>query len=213
MLLFAGTACVLAFAVAVALRPWRALGPAGPPWPWLLWCAVMPFLWTADRWNAMPAAQPLPGACLLLLMAGWPLATLALLPVTLLAAWLGQLGAAEAIERALWLGLAPATAALLLGAAVRRLAPPHLFVYIFGRGFLVPVLANLVAGSAWALASPLPQGLALADLLVARWLTGWGDAVLTGMITAIFVAFRPRWLATYADRLYLPDDRPGGNAP
>ncbi|MFO1298504.1 MAG: hypothetical protein U1F25_19900 [Rubrivivax sp.] len=96
---------------------------------------------------------------------------------------------------------------------MRRLAPPHLFVYIFGRGFLVPVLANLVAGSAWALASPLPQGLALADLLVARWLTGWGDAVLTGMITAIFVAFRPRWLATYADRLYLPDDRPGGNAP
>jgi uncharacterized membrane protein len=24
------------------------------------------------------------------------------------------------------------------------------------------------------------------------------------MITAIFVAFRPQWLATYTDRLYLP---------
>lgn len=212
MLLAAGLVCALAFAVAVALRPWRTLAPGGPPWPWFAWCALMPVLWTADRWSAMPAAQPLSGACLLLLLAGWPLATLALLPVALLAAGLGQLGPAEVLERALWLGLAPATVALLLGSAVRRFAPRHLFVYIFGRGFLVPVLANLAAGSARALASPLPPGLALADLLVARWLTGWGDAVLTGMITAIFVAFRPQWLATYTDRLYLPIDHRGGGA-
>ena len=34
------------------------------------------------------------------------------------------------------------------------------------------------------------------DLLLARGLAGWGDAVLTGMIVAVFVAFRPEWLAT-----------------
>jgi len=28
------------------------------------------------------------------------------------------------------------------------------------------------------------------------------------MLAAIFVAFRPDWLATYTDRIYLPDDRP-----
>jgi uncharacterized membrane protein len=27
------------------------------------------------------------------------------------------------------------------------------------------------------------------------------------MVAAIFVAFRPEWLATYSDRIYLPDDR------
>lgn len=27
---------------------------------------------------------------------------------------------------------------------------------------------------------------------------------MTGMLVAIFVAFRPQWLATYSDRLYLP---------
>ncbi|MCW5635812.1 MAG: hypothetical protein KIT17_20920 [Rubrivivax sp.] len=189
---------------AMAMRPWRALPPAGPPWPWLAWCVLLPLLWSADRLGAMPVAQPLPGACLLLLMAGWPLATLALVPVAGLAAWLGDLGAAEAVERLLWLGLAPATLALALGAAVRHGLPRHLFVYILGRGFIVPVLANMAAGTAQALAQPLPAGLALEDLLIARWLAGWGDAILTGMIVAIFVAFRPQWLATYADRLYLP---------
>ena len=65
------------------------------------------------------------------------------------------------------------------------------------------------AGPPLPLAQPLPPGLLLEDLLLARGLTGWGDAMLTGMIVAIFVAFRPQWLATYADRLYLPT-RNGG---
>ncbi|MBI5718910.1 MAG: hypothetical protein HZC37_14665 [Burkholderiales bacterium] len=199
-------ACVAlaALALALALRPWRSLPPSGPPWPWLAWCALLPLSWTVDRLGAMPAAQPLPGACLLLLMAGWPLATLAFLPVAAFAAWLGDLSAGEALQRAFWLGLVPATLALGLGAAVRRWLPHHLFVYILGRGFVATALANLAAGAAQAFVQPLPSGLALEDLLLARGLAGWGDAVLTGMIVAIFVAFRPTWLATYTDRLYLP---------
>ena len=43
------------------------------------------------------------------------------------------------------------------------------------------------------------QGLSL----VARWLMAWGDGFMTGMMAAIFVAFRPQWLATWSDRLYL----------
>jgi uncharacterized membrane protein len=199
----------IALALALALRPWRSLPASGPPWPWLLWCALLPLSWVVDRLGAMPAALPLPGACLLLLMAGWPLAMLALVPVAALAAWLGDLSAAEALQRWLWLGLVPATLALALGAAVRRWLPHHLFVYILGRGFIGTALANTVAGAAQALLQPLPGGLALEDLLLARWLAGWGDAVLTGMIVAIFVAFRPQWLATYADRLYLPTRQDG----
>ena len=42
------------------------------------------------------------------------------------------------------------------------------------------------------------------DVMLARGLTAFGDAFITGMLVAIFVAFRPQWLATYADRLYLP---------
>ncbi|MBN9339267.1 MAG: hypothetical protein J0H52_04225, partial [Comamonadaceae bacterium] len=40
--------------------------------------------------------------------------------------------------------------------------------------------------------------------LVARWLMAWGDGFVTGMLAAVFVAFKPGWLATWSDRLYLP---------
>ncbi len=49
-----------------------------------------------------------------------------------------------------------------------------------------------------------PLGTSMEDLLLARAFAAWGDAFITGMLTAIFVAFRPHWLATYADRIYLP---------
>ena len=52
------------------------------------------------------------------------------------------------------------------------------------------------------LGSPLP-GVDLQLSLVAHWLMAWGDAIVTGMLCAIFVAFRPQWLATWSDRLYL----------
>ena len=50
------------------------------------------------------------------------------------------------------------------------------------------------------------NGLQPGDMMLARWLAGWGDAWLTGVLVAIFVAFRPEWLATYTDRIYLPKD-------
>lgn len=193
-----------ALAMALALQPWRALGRDGPPWPWLAWWALLPAFWAADRYAAMPVAQPLSGACLLMLMAGWPLATLAFVPTALLTGWIGGLDAAEALHRGVWLGLVPATLALGLGAALRRWLPHHLFVYILGRGFFATAAAGAGAGALAAWWFPLPAGLATDDLLLGRWLAAWGDAWLCGMLVAIFVAFRPQWLATYTDRLYLP---------
>lgn len=37
----------------------------------------------------------------------------------------------------------------------------------------------------------VPANLSLDDVLLARGLAAWGDAFLTGGLTAIFVAFRP----------------------
>ena len=38
---------------------------------------------------------------------------------------------------------------------------------------------------------------------IAHWLIAWGDGFMTGLLSAIFVAFRPQWLATWSDELYL----------
>ena len=205
-MLFDALLTVLAVALALALRPWRGVAASGPPWPWLAWCAVLPLFWGADRIAAMAIVQPLSGASLLVLLAGWPLAVLALLPVAGVTMLVGGLDAAEALHRLVWLGLVPATFAVGLGAALRRWLPNHLFVYIMARGFFATGIAAAGAGALSLALVDAPVGTDPADLLLARLLTASGEAFLTGMFTAIFVAFRPEWLATYSDRLYLPKD-------
>lgn len=195
---------LLALATALALRPWRVLPAGGPPWPGLACAALLPALWSADRLVAVPLAQPLSGACLLVLLMGWPLAVLALAGVGVVLALTGDLDTALVLRRVVWLGLVPGTLALALGMALRRWLPHHLFVYILGRAFLGTALCTALAGVVSALLHGAPAGVAEADLMLARFLAAWGDAFLCGMIVAIFVAFRPQWLATYADRLYLP---------
>lgn len=193
-----------ALALALGLRPWRAVGRGGPPWPWLAWPLLMPLLWSADRFVAMPVAQPLSGAALLVLMTGWPLAMLLLLPVALFTAALAGLDAVAALHRAVWLGVVPGSLALALGLALRRWLPRHLFVYILGRAFIGTAVSTALAGALSAWLHGAPQGLAESDLMLGRWLAAWGDAWLSGLLVAIFVAYRPDWLATYTDRLYLP---------
>ena len=198
---------LLAVGVALALRPWRATGAAGPPWPWLACCAVLPLCWGADRLAASSIIQPLSGAPLLVLLAGWPLAVLALLPVAGVMLVVGGLPWDEALHRLVWLGLVPGTLAMLLGAGVRRWLPGHLFIYILGRGFFGTWIAAALAGALALGLVAAPPGTETGDLLLARFLTASGEAFITGMLVAIFVAYRPDWLATYSDRLYLPDDR------
>ncbi|UXH76174.1 hypothetical protein [Roseateles amylovorans] len=195
---------ICGFGVAMMLRPWRMHLRDGPPWPWLLWCLALPPLWSADRLTEVSLVQPWSGVYLLTLMAGWPLTVLAVLPVTAMAAVLGHLSLEEALQRAVWLGLMPATLTLALGAAVRSLLPQHLMVYILGRGFMSTFLAGVVSGAAALLLTGGSAALSDTDLMLGRGLSAWGEAMLTGMLTAVLVAFRPDWLCTYSDRLYLP---------
>ena len=191
-----------ALAIAVALRPWRLLRGT-PPWPALAVWALLPLMWTLDATTGSPLLQPLSGACVLLLMLGWPLTVLALVPVGGVIGLLSGLDAHDALHRVVWLGLMPATLALGLGALVRHALPRHLFVYILGRGFFATALAVAASGvmAAWLFGGP--STVPVADVMLARLLAAFGDAFITGMLAAIFVAFRPQWLATYADHLYL----------
>ena len=193
---------VTAVAVAWSLRPWRAVQDM--PWPALAWWVLLPLFWSVDLLSAQPVLQPLAGSCLLMLMLGWPMAVLLLLPVAAGVLLLTDATLAEALHRLVWLGLVPMSLALGLGAALRRWLPHHLFVYILGRGFFATGVAVSVAGALSAALHGAPAGVATEDLVLARVLAASGDAFITGMLVAIFVAFRPKWLATYTDRLYLP---------
>ena len=210
-------ACLIAVALVMSLwlRPWRMLsrqtlekeGPSEPAplvTPLLATLVVLPWLWALPTLHRMPLQLQWSGACLVVLMLGWPLAIPALVAVGGIAAVLSpSLDWADAVGTIAWQGVVPATLALALGAVIRRLIGTQPFVYVLGRAFLGTAVCLFLANvlGQWSGHSlPGVEG----DLsLVARWLMAWGDAFVTGMLTAIFVAFKPEWLATWSDRLYL----------
>ncbi len=199
--------CLAALLAALLFRPWASLRSRDLHNPWLAALVLLPWLWAVPRF--LPAELPLQlsGACLLVLMFGWPLAIVTLLPVAAAGAWLAGADVAHGVAMAFWNGVLPATLALGLGLLTRRWLPRHLFVYILARGFFVTALASSLAGLAWLMWRPLPVGSDLATLALGHALLGWGEAFATGGLTAIFVAFMPQWLLTYSDARYLPQDR------
>ena len=91
---------------------------------------------------------------------------------------------------------------MLLG--LRRWLPHHLFVYILGRGFFTTAVSVTLSGALALAFGHKPDTLRGDEWMLAYWLLGWGEAVSTGMLTAVFVAFLPEWLLTYSDGRYLP---------
>ncbi|ART51591.1 hypothetical protein CBP34_07800 [Acidovorax carolinensis] len=205
----------IALLAALGLRPWRLLGshmaangadrePSPLLTPLLATLVVLPWMWALPTLHAMPLQLQWSGACMVVLMLGWPLAIPVLVGVGVIACLVSPaMGWPEALGAIAWQGVVPATLALIVGALVRRFLGTHLFVYVLGRAFLGTVLCLFASGalSQWS-GQPLP-GVGDELSLVARWLMAWGDAFVTGMLTAIFVAFKPQWLATWSDPLYL----------
>ena len=194
-----------ALMLALMLRPWRMFAGPGATLlsPTAAALALLPWLWLLPHQLPQGLQLQFSGASLLVLMLGWPLAVLVLALVALAVWAIGPSDAVAVLSQWVWIGLVPATLALLLGAAMRRWLPPHLFIYTLGRGFLGTALVVFGSGVLYENLHDLLGGITLHDALVARWLMAWGDAFLTGIITAVFVAFAPQWLATWSDARYL----------
>ncbi|NCS62420.1 MAG: hypothetical protein GW790_13370, partial [Rhodoferax sp.] len=77
------------------------------------------------------------------------------------------------------------------------------FVYVLGRAFIGTAVCVFVAGLLAQFTGHSMPGIDDDLSLVAHWLVAWGDAFMTGLFTSILVAFKPEWLATWSDRLYL----------
>jgi uncharacterized membrane protein len=197
----------LALLASLCVRPWRMLVSKAHSTellsPLLGTLVVLPWLWALPALHHSPLQLHWSGAPMVTLMLGWPLAVPALVLVGCITCLISGTSVTSAMNLIVWQGLVPATFTLLLGAAVRRWLSRHVFVYVLGRGFIGSVLC-LFASSllAQVLGHQLPN--IQTDLSrVALWLMAWGDAFITGMTCAIFVAYRPQWLATWSDGLYL----------
>lgn len=198
----------LAWAAALAVRPWRLLRAGGAPTPLVmptLACLVLvPWLWSWPALAAMPVPLHWSAAPLVVLLLGWPLAVGCLSVAGPVATLANGLGWAEGLSLTVWSGLLPATLALGLGHAVRKACGPHPLGYLFGRAFFVPLLVMAACGCA-ACAWPHRGGAADADMqIVTALLLAVGEASWTCALATLLVACRPQWLATWSDALYLP---------
>lgn len=106
--------------------------------------------------------------------------------------------------------LLPAFLTVAMQRLVQARLPHHIFVYLFVSGFGATLLANSLSvlmftwtfSLNWAdhsfNAATLPE-----DYLAYRLLLCWGEAMLTGMLVAIFVVYRPQWVSSFRDDIYL----------
>ncbi len=195
-----------AWVLALLARPWRLLergGPLRPLTPFLGCVVLLPWVWIVPRIHALPVPAQLSGACLVALMLGWPLAVLTLTVVAGTSLLLVAGPWPEVLAQLVWQGIVPATIALGAGVAVRRWIGEGPFLYVLGRSFFGTAVAVFVGNAIHALIEPGADHAGAIPAHVVYWLMAWGEATLTGMIVVVFVAFRPQWLATWSDRLYL----------
>lgn len=221
---FLATPLAAGWAIATSAVALFLAGRAARRAPWLLladgfrlhgWLGAS--LAVALAW--ILSAKPLPGLPLHLLatplvalMFGRDLALVAAVPAVL-AAWLWH-GSEFAGLGATWLLAAwlPVTVADGLRRLADRRLPRNPFTFIFLAGFFAPGIAfaatAIAATLAHGAAGTLPWHRATGEFLPYALLLSWGEAFLTGLLTAIFVVYEPRWMATFDDARYLRPPAP-----
>lgn len=207
------TLAVAVLAWAVASRPWRRLEKESVQHVWLGALLLLTLLWMTRATVGQGIEVQLTGAALAVTLFGLPLALVSLAIVNL-ASLLGgaylsgqawqDIGWIALAPRYVWMAAVPCFATAGLQALVRRWLPRHLFVFILAQGYFAALLAAIAAGAmrtAWLFAVGATDGsLTVGDALTGVVIIAFGEAFLTGMLVAIFVVYRPHWVATFDAR-------------
>ena len=90
-----------------------------------------------------------------------------------------------------------------------RVFPKHFFVYVFINGFFAAALNIVVVGlciTAFLAILGIYSWAYLSDeYLPYFFLLAFSEAWLSGMVITVFVLYRPSWVLTFDDSLYLSD--------
>lgn len=104
-------------------------------------------------------------------------------------------------------GVAPVAFITVLHRAVQRWLPHNYFVYFFGTVFFGSMLAFNVAGfmrfGLLAANGTLAEAQLAAEYFVWLPMVSLAEAFMNGIVMAMAVVYRPEWVASFDDRLYL----------
>jgi len=189
----------------VRRAPWRTLDTHGAFSAWCMAVILLPITWHFAVALPNGPALHLAGMPLLVLMFGRRLAMAGIALAVLAYTGMNPHLWPNTGANLLLLAILPAYCGDAVMRGVERFLPRHLFVYLLGNGFFGALVMLALAGilsfgvqRLWMPPSPM-QGDTLAFML----LLSWGEAFLTGFLLTIFTVYRPQWVLTFDDTLYL----------
>jgi len=199
--------CV-ALALAAISAPWRVwLGDRERQWVWLASLALLVCIWSMKAGITPGLSVRFLLITALTLMHGWQLALIGATLVLGVLSATGQAAWASFGANLLCMAVVPALATARLHEFVHARLPHNYFIYFFVTVFVGSALAYNLAGLArvalLAASGTLEAAHAGPEYFAILPLMSFGEAFVNGMLMAMTVVYRPKWVMSFDDRLYL----------
>ena len=213
-LLGTGVALVTsAIAAAVALvaafsAPWRVwLEDRERQWVWLASLGLLVGIWSMKAGFTPGLTVRFLLVTALTLMHGWQLAVIGAALVLVVLSLVGQAEWASFGANLLCMGIVPALTTAWLHELVHARMPHNYFIYFFVTVFAGSALAFNIAGlvrlGVLALSGSLDLAHVGPEYLAMLPFMSFGEAFANGIVMAMAVVYRPKWVMSFDDRLYL----------
>ncbi len=208
----ASAAAGVALAFALYRAPWSAwLADSERQWVWFSSMALLLVVWAMKAGITPGLSVRFLLMTALTLMHGWHLAVVA---GALVLAVLSSLGMAEWSlygPNLLCMAVLPALFTAWFHEQVHARLPHNYFIYFFITTFLGAALAFNLAGlvrvALMAASGTLAATHAGPEYFAILPLMSFGEAVVNGTIIGMAVVYRPKWVMSFDDRLYLAKGR------
>jgi uncharacterized membrane protein len=203
---FALSGVVLALAMLSA--PWRVwLEDRERQWVWLASLGLLVGIWSMKAGISPGLSLRFLMVTALTLMHGWQLAVIGGAMALVVLAFVGQAAWGSFGADLLCVVIVPALVTAWVHELVHARLPHNYFIYFFVTVFAGSALAYNLAGLArlaiLATSGSLDQARVGAEYFAVLPVMSFGEGVATGMVMAMAVVYRPQWVMSFDDRLYL----------
>jgi uncharacterized membrane protein len=206
--LVTGAIAVAVLGLALLSAPWRVwLSDRERQWVWLASLGVLIGLWSMKAGITPGLSVRFLLVAALTLMHGWQLAVLGGTLVLGVLTFTGQAAWESFGANLVCMAIVPALFTAWLHEFVHARLPHNYFVYFFVTVFVGAALGYNLAGltriALLALSGSLDAAHAGPEYFAILPLMSFGEAFVNGMVMAMMVVYRPQWVMSFDDRLYL----------
>jgi uncharacterized membrane protein len=203
-----GMLAAVTLVLAAISAPWRVwLDDRERQWVWLLSLAMLVGVWSMKAGITPGLSVRFLLVTSLTLMHGWQLAVIGAALVLGVLTFTGQADWGSFGANLLCMAIVPAFVTAWLHEFVHSRLPHNYFIYFFVTVFLGAAIAYNLAGlmriALLAMSGSLEAAHAGPEYFAILPLMSFGEAFVNGMVMAMAVVYRPRWVMSFDDRLYL----------